>query len=367
MNDRERHSELSDAELDRLLRVARWPQASDGAERRLAQFWRSLRRTASSSPYWALAAGVLIAFGVWGAWRHVWRTPTSTAVHIGAPLAPQQVEDAGPSKTKLIIARAPTPLELAMLRSAERQARKPNKNATASAGELIARAVTLMEAGSDEEAQRMVGPIDQRELNATLMQMSRTSGPLRRQAVARLVASIATPQSLPLLLELDRSPQTLDPAVAGLARVAPPQMLAELARTHPSPAHRRQLMTGLLQRDGPEMATSYLALVQDPATAEGALASLDDVRPATEPFFARLDDAHVSVREAAARVLGRIDGPKTTERLVAMARRNRNRREALIALADSRGSEAKRFLQINQSSGPLAGAIRSVLLQQEQQ
>lgn len=368
MNERERHSEMSDAELDRLLRAARWPQPDRDAQRRLADLWRSLRPGLSATQYWALAAGVLLALGVWGAWSHLERVSRPLAVvQIGAPLAPPVAKDTARPGTNLIVARAPTPLELAMLRSAERPARKPGKQSPAASADTVAQAVALAEAGADDEARRMIGSIDPRQSSANLLQMSRTGGPVRRLAVARLIAATATAESLPLLLELDRSPQTRDAAVAGLARVAPPQTLAALARSHPNPAHRRQLIAGLLQRDGSEMAAAYLGLVQDPATAQDALACLDDVRPATEPFFARLDDAHVSVRQAAARVLGRIDGPQTTERLVAMARRNRNRREALIALADSRGNEARRFLQINQNSGPLAGAIRSVLLQQEQQ
>jgi HEAT repeat protein len=184
--------------------------------------------------------------------------------------------------------------------------------------------------------------------------------------VARLIAATATSESIPLLIKLDGSQDTRDAAVAGLVRVAPPGLLVTLAKSHTNASQRRQLITALLALNPPEMAGGYLELVRDPATSKDALACLDEARPPTDVFFARLDDPHVSTREAAASVLGRIDGPQTTARLVGMARRNRNRREVLMALADSRGPEARQFLMTNQTSGPLAGPIRSALLQQAQ-
>ena len=250
-----------------------------------------------------------------------------------------------------------------MLRSAQRRPQEETGRIPDVATFVVWRAVMLSENGSEKRAVGLLKRLNPRVLESRWPHVLHTAGS-RRRTVARLIAATATPQSLPLLLKLDGSPDTRDDAVDGLARVAPPALLVTLARSHSNAAQRRELIAGLLRREPSEMAGGYLELVRDPATSRDALACLDDVRRPIDVFFARLDDPRVAIREAAARVLGRIDGPQTTARLIAMARRNHNRREALLALADSRGPEARRFLLTNEASGPLAGPIRSVLLQQ---
>ena len=368
MSDQGRNfGEMSDERLDQLLASARWPAPDAGAERRLASCWRSLRHT-SSLRYWAIAAGVLIAFGVWGVWRQIHRAgglaPDQSIVRRDGGPAPQRpVEVTKPADE---IGRPPTAVELAMFRSAERPSRSKTTTPPPDVATFVVwRAVMMADEGSDDAAIRLLKRLDARVLESRWPGVLRNAGN-RKTTVARLIGATATPQSLDLLMKLDALKGTREAAVAGLARVAPPALLVSLAKSHADPSQRRQLITALLRRDQSQMAGGFLELVRDPAVSEDALACLDEVRPGTDAFFARLDDRYVAVREAAALVLGRIDGPQTTARLIAMASHNRNRREALIALADSRGRDARQFLLANQTSGPLAGPIRSVLLQQAQ-
>ena len=100
-------------------------------------------------------------------------------------------------------------------------------------------------------------------------------------------------------------------------------------------------MVDLLDRPDDAAVARYLDLVSDRPTRTDALAALAKLRnPPTECMVQALNDPHVDRRIAAALVLGRIDGPVLTRRLIEMVAADQNRREAFIALASSRGAEA---------------------------
>jgi hypothetical protein len=82
-------------------------------------------------------------------------------------------------------------------------------------------------------------------------------------------------------------------------------------------------------------------------------------------MLAALNDPVVERRIAAALVLGRIDGPVLTQRLIAMVAADQNRREAMIALASSRGKEARAFVEQAATSPQLSGLARSTLAMKE--
>jgi len=113
---------------------------------------------------------------------------------------------------------------------------------------------------------------------------------------------------------------------------------------------------------------AFLARVADPKTRGQALATLDTLtNPPTDQLLARLTDRRSDVRVAAALALGRIDGPATTDRLIALIAQGQSRREAFIALAASRGDEARAFLQQAAQSENLGGLVRSTLALSELQ
>jgi hypothetical protein len=72
-----------------------------------------------------------------------------------------------------------------------------------------------------------------------------------------------------------------------------------------------------------------------------------------------LDHPVMANRMAAARVLGRIDGEETSERLIAMVLDDFNRREALLALVASTGEEAAAFLARAEQDISLAAAVHA--------
>lgn len=350
---------MDDAALDALLRQARWPELAPGAERRLGRHWRALQ-TNRSRLYVLIAASVLIVLGVWTTLTGVLRQHRATPLALHneqrgtgmIPPAPGAAEPpaAAPAQFVTIVWRAPTAVELAILRVR-------SGDAAAHDGTHIRRASPQMPLASLLAG--LTG-IDPDRFEGAIRQALRPS-PRRLQSAAKVLAATASIDQLPLLLWLDRDPTTRPAAVTGLARVAPWDLLAILARTHQEAQQRRRLLAAMLARDPQRAAGAYLEFVRDEQTRDLALAVLDDVPVPSDAFFVYLNDRLADTRRAAARVLARIDGPRTTAILVALAERNQNRREALLALAESRGPEARRFLQLAGSSGPLSAVVRSVL------
>jgi HEAT repeat protein len=119
----------------------------------------------------------------------------------------------------------------------------------------------------------------------------------------------------------------------------------------------------LLQRDPTAGVDRCLHLAADGQDRE-AVAALKSVRgPAVDRLFARLDDSNVDVRLAAAHLLGKVDGPAVTERLAEMVDENRHRREALAALMQSDGPEARQFIAQAQATRDLEAVVRSLAIQ----
>lgn len=205
----------------------------------------------------------------------------------------------------------------------------------------------------------------------------RPAGPTFVQ-VSRQVEVLAEPPRRPTPFEaaiaqaMDKRPPVRNAKASLVAKIVAPapleieQVATELSRRELTPARRRELLTALA-RDGSDHALDvYLDQLSKPGTQRDALAALGDVdRPPVEALLRRLQDPLVTRRLAAARALGWIDGSDLTRRLADMARQNHSRREAMMALASSRGQEARQFVENAAQGGPLAGVAKSVLLQNQ--
>jgi hypothetical protein len=368
MNRDDEQHQMDDAMLDAMLAQAHWPAPGADREQRLRGFWLSMPRDSAAQNragryrawrYWAVAAGVGLLLGVWAAWellpRHRAIEPRTTVRHDSAPLHDQKL-NAPPARPSFaanrparIFVRSPNALEMAMLISADRASlRVPGRLKTPEA--RVARAVAALSG------------MNQGWLESGIRSALRPDS-RRYVLAARMLAATATVDQLPMLLRLDRNPLSREAAVASLTRVAPPELLASLLPSHADPAQRRQLLAGMLRGNLSRAAPVYLQCVRDPRTTETALAVLNDAPISADVFFPYLNDPHDDIRLAATKVLGRIDGPRTTAILATMAEQNHNRREALMALAESSGPEAREFLALAQASGPMAGAARSIMLE----
>lgn len=183
-------------------------------------------------------------------------------------------------------------------------------------------------------------------------------------AAIRLLGAIGTDSSLPTLLYLYAVEHTRAAAAASVAELLAPNQLAARIVGEPDPERQRHLLGVLVSHPAPRGLSTYLSFVANPVTSDAALAALDDVADApVDALFTHLDAPRTDYRLAAARALGRINGPIVSERLATMVARNVHRREALAALMSSGGSEASRFLSGFRQIPSLLSVIRSVELQ----
>jgi hypothetical protein len=197
-----------------------------------------------------------------------------------------------------------------------------------------------------------------------LAELAQSEVAAHQVAAVRLLAHVATGRSLRLLFDFHEFLPTRAAAAPGIARLADPVSLARLAHAEREPTLQRQLLAGLLERGQNDAVTLFLNFVIDPRTSRVALDAVDAVAdPPVDLVFQRLDDRYYPARMAAARVLGRIDGPVVTERLATMVERRVNRREALVALVSSPGQDAAQFLAEAEHRPALAAAVHAARLQ----
>ena len=158
-------------------------------------------------------------------------------------------------------------------------------------------------------------------------------------------------------------------AVSATAPAAPPTVdpaaIAAKARRTNDAVQRRQLLAALIDA-GESSLTAYLEFAADPATKADALAALRSAttRP-VDALFAQMRSPRADLRVAAASVLGEINGPQVTQKLIGMIAAEENRREAFLALASCRGEEARDFLRRAAQSEALSSFARSAMAQTE--
>jgi hypothetical protein len=365
--------DADDRALDALLATARWPEPSAASEQRLREAWDAIARRESRGRRWfryVAGCGVAAAIAV-AAVLLPHRTPPRNPGDPGRQTItqlPVRPAPAGTVQPPTVSWRPATAWELALVQPRRATATRPARAAVvARPDSLIARVDAELDAiavGSQSDVARVAAELtkdfapDRIEQRLTPVVVGRP-GP-RRTAALRLLARVATPRSAPLLASLAGNAADRPDAIVGLLRVGDVPTLTALASSASDDGERRQLLAALLRRDPARSVSAYLGFLSDPAVAPAALAALDDVpAPPVEVLFAALNDPRRATRLAAARALGRIDGPFVTARLAAMVRANVNRREALAALASSDGPEAKAFFEWAMSSKELGAYART--------
>jgi hypothetical protein len=179
-------------------------------------------------------------------------------------------------------------------------------------------------------------------------------------AALRLLAEIGGPLSVAPLVRAVHESALHAAALETLARLADPSVVGELARSEQNPELRRSLLAALLARGEPNALDVFLSFVEYEPTSEAALTAAQTLKdPPIDLLFASLSVPLESHRIAAARVIGRIDGAATTQRLIGMVDSGVNRHEACIALLSSRGPEATRYVDTAARRDPTLAAILS--------
>jgi hypothetical protein len=313
--------------LDELLARARWPAASRESTRRLAERWECIRRPRRLG-LWRVAAAavVMLAF--------------ATAALVMRKQAPVNVVATSAAAPKMELpGRAPTQRELLLLR------------------------MTALATGA---AARPVGPPGRVRTGTDEDVLGRRieSGDLVDYELAERFCKCATARSLPLVLKLARDPKLRAATANALDRLADAPTLATLAREWDASGERRKLITALLNRRSQQSLSLYLDLVTQKQTCGDALAAIEHVdQPPVDELLMALQGPRADLHLAAAWALGRIDGPDVTRRLIQMIDDDQNRREAFLALAASRSSEAREYLRQAAASRRFSSLARSAIAQ----
>jgi len=351
--------------LDRLLQQARWSEPREAAEARLTQHWRQawlarqrramlLRRAAGL----AIAASLLLAAIV--GWRqlHPADKPLAqtdrnndavvTSDDGIAPRSPVVAMPPGPPAKQPFMTsaqrrRAALEKEQAIVRAAvERLAADPKLNPVETATALA------------QETPRS---------GRHLVVLLRTGNDAEQTTAIRLLTALGDPAAVPALVQAAAVPALHKTAIASLAQLADSATVAELASREASGDLQRMLLATLLSRGDARSFQYYLSFVQDDGLGEIALAAADLVKtPPMEMLFATLESTLETQRIAAAHVIGRIDGPAATRRLIEMIDQGISRQEACVALLSSRGEEAARYVSLAQRNASLAPLFQAASL-----
>ncbi|MEX2114926.1 MAG: HEAT repeat domain-containing protein [Pirellulales bacterium] len=167
----------------------------------------------------------------------------------------------------------------------------------------------------------------------------------RRLGATRLLARIATWQSLPVLEELANDPATRMTAVLAIARLGSARNAAQLASIEPAGELRQALLRTLLERHDEESVALYLNFINGQEFRGDALVALDAASdPPIDLLLRFLDSPQKWIRLAAARSLARLPNPEIAERLSGAMLNGYGRQEALLALLLSSSDQAERIL-----------------------
>ena len=351
--------------LDRLLAEARWPEPSPDAITRLEAAWDRLNPAPLRRPkvWWPAAAAAVVLLAIAAASLLLRKSPQQITK---APTPPEPRITMQPQPAPIIASRAPSLWEqAAMLHgSTITTAAASIDRVQPAVDQAIVSLSTTPRADVLAVAARLLqtGPRSAIEQHL-LDDLPRRTG-VEAVAAIRLLGAVGSRSALPALLDLYADTDKRAAVAASIADLLSPMELAALAKDEAVIDRQRNLLGLLATHPHPQALSSYLAFVATPATSDTALAALDNLRDApVDALFAYLDAPRMDRRLAAARALGRINGPAVSERLATMVERGFHRREALAALLSSNGPEAARVLSSFQRMPSLVSVIRSIELQ----
>jgi hypothetical protein len=382
MSSDPRHpDENGDEALDRLLARAAWPGAPEESTGRLSAYWQRIspaqdrRRVLRRVIPIASAAAVVMAAALVGLLlKRGGPVPDGTGVAVTNPSSDSRdvvhpvlhvPADSSPYAPRPLTDRDRLLLHLASL--SPRPAH-PEQSAT----DILVQGLLADVIDNPMHGRPAVWRLRDHARRAEerlVEDLATADGVARRLDDVRLLASIASARSLPVLVALARDAHTRHAAMPAVLRLADAPTLAMLARQAPAAPEGRDLLAAMLRREPKQAVRLLLPLIKEPATLPAALGGLDSI--ATDPRVRRnvaaalmeeLQGPRVEDRLAAARALGRFNDPETAARLADMAQRNVSRREALVALIWSgpRSAAASAALDSARRSARLSSTVRSL-------
>jgi hypothetical protein len=178
-----------------------------------------------------------------------------------------------------------------------------------------------------------------------------------QRAILGLLGECGSSRSALALLQLARGDALRAEALATLERVMGQGHLAPLVARSNDRRVRVAMIERLLTVDSAAALRDYLSLVTNPTTAAEALAAAEKCESfPIDELIALLDSNDQAERLSAATVLGHVNGPETTQLLIARVNeRPGGSTEAWLALMHCRGQMADEFLGYAASRPELLG------------
>jgi len=378
------------AAFDELLGEAAWPEPDPNSVSRLVANWRSLSaaRRRKASFWWgaAVAASLLLAVVTWRM-----RPQNDDALEGNQPMADiprsnghvgsqqpstdnagKQIAENQPSPTVVAVvkwpSREPTAFErLAFhMMQAERRPVDEKRPVTGELDDRLTEALDRLVSDPSIDRRTLVAPLlsNRVVIERRLVELARRGTDPRRTAAIELLGELGGQRAVAVLLQLSRDEQVHIWAVLALAKCADSLTIRKLAFGETDAGARRELFGALLERGDVESVGYFLGFALNPKTSETALASIDDLdKLPTSVLFRYFDSPHLRERMAAARVLGTLNDPDVSRRMIESVNRNVKRSEALVALLSSSEREAETFLKEAQQNSPLMAAVQTARIQ----
>jgi hypothetical protein len=368
--------------LDRWLAKARWPEPAEELARCRAPWDQTLllarKHRRRLLAFTGLAASLLAAVAFWG-WqvaRHTTSPVVAAKIAAGVPAAKDLPRatipgkatgriggPASPAHAAAGISRPATPAEIRLF---YRRLARQKARARFDSGTFLEAVVARRVAEPATDLQELTRPLQAERAGCEqrLLQCFRGLTLEQQAAAIDVLGCIGSEASTPLLLRASLQAALHGPAIRAIGKIGDAETIARLVPKEADAELQEEMLAALLGRGEPRAVAAYLDLVTRPGLEGRPMAALARVeQPPVEMLFQFLAGPKLSRRLAAALVLGRLDGPAITPRLIQLAAGGASRQEAMVALLASDNEDAIRFVQNARRSTLLAGVLSAANFQ----
>jgi HEAT repeat protein len=367
MIDNSTENPAPDDAIDRAIRDALQSDVDHERVASLEHFWRvQSQRDRWRRMAWRTVAAVAATVAIVAGGIFVWHRDQQQLVEArskpdSGKATVQSISVAPPVRHKKnavelsnLPGRSPTAYEQLVFAARSGVETQPKSNATAI--DTLIQRVAADDAADPAKLLKDEG-IKHAAAEALLLRQLPRSPANRQQAILRLLAACGSPRSVPALLRLAKAEPMRADALITLEQIVGEDGLTNAVGLSTDSAVRKAIVLRLLASDSQDGLPSFLSLVANPATrADALLAAKSMPTPPIERLIPLLDSPDESVRVYSAIALGHINGPETTQLLIArITQKPANSREAWLALMECRGATAREFLAYATRSPQLLG------------
>ncbi len=340
--------------LDELLRQAEWPEATPLQAARLEQHWNRVRPRQRNR--WAMRAAAFAAAALIGiaCWQTVPRQADDLALNEplqhDPPSLPQSVprtletprgEEDRSERTRQ--SRPATAVEIALSRAAIIQAERERERLAA---DPLEQWVAMIIDDSQVAIVEFNEPVESRQelLGRLLTELPRSQGQ-RRLAMAQLLTMLDLTDTTPALMALWSEPFTRGVVEPQLVERADVQTLLEMSRAPLTFDEQVRFLSQIAERPDLEAQRLLLLAAMNSRYRQAALVVTRETHlPPADMLFEALANERTEVRFAAALLLGEIDDPDITDRLIEIARQHPRQSEPWVALLRKRDAASRELI-----------------------